>query len=190
MGQGSSTGEIVPRFASALQQVLRAWLLVLLTAKEMRCLLFSKSLWPQPFNHQRNPSQPPMNQPPEGVLWPSRKERLLAFDLRRVSRQRGAGPQNRRSCREGDVLCQGDPADSVFYLQKGRAKLTVVSQQGKEATITLLSAGDFVGEESLASVPGLRLATASAVNTCTALKIAQGEMARVMHDEPALRTSS
>ena len=50
---------------------------------------------------------------------------------------------------------QGDPADSVFYLQKGRAKVTVVSAAGKEATITLLSAGDFVGEEALAAMPGL-----------------------------------
>ena len=80
---------------------------------------------------------------------------------------------------------QGDPADSVFYLQSGRAKLTVVSHQGKEATITLLSAGDFVGEESLAMVHGLRLATATAVIACTALKITREEMIRVMHDEPA-----
>ncbi len=80
-------------------------------------------------------------------------------------------------------FCQGDSADSIFYLQSGRAKVTVVSQSGKEATITLLSAGDFVGEESLASIPGLRLATASAVNSCTALKIERSEMARVMHDE-------
>jgi CRP-like cAMP-binding protein len=80
---------------------------------------------------------------------------------------------------------QGDLADTVFYLQRGRAKLTVVSQNGKEATITLLSMGDFVGEESLASIPGLRLATASAVNSCVALKITKVEMARVMHDEPA-----
>jgi CRP/FNR family transcriptional regulator, cyclic AMP receptor protein len=80
---------------------------------------------------------------------------------------------------------QGDPADTIFYLQSGRARLTVVSQNGKEATITLLSAGDFVGEESLASVPGLRLATASAVNTCSALKITREEMANVMHDEPS-----
>jgi CRP-like cAMP-binding protein len=79
---------------------------------------------------------------------------------------------------------QGDEANTVFYLQTGRAKLTVVSQNGKEATITLLSVGDFVGEESLASVPGLRLATASAVNRCTALKITREEMTRVMHDEP------
>jgi CRP-like cAMP-binding protein len=79
---------------------------------------------------------------------------------------------------------QGDLADTIFYLQRGRAKLTVVSQGGKEATITLLSVGDFVGEESLASIPGLRLATASAVNSCVALKITKDEMARVMHDEP------
>ena len=79
---------------------------------------------------------------------------------------------------------QGDPANTVFYLQKGRAKLTVVSKTGKEATITLLSVGDFVGEESLAAIPGLRLATATAVNSCSALKITREEMARVMNDEP------
>src|SRR6185312_12728425 len=81
-------------------------------------------------------------------------------------------------------FAQGDPADSVFYLQRGRARLTVVSQRGKEATITLLSAGDFVGEESLASVSGLRLATATAQSTCSALKMRRDEMIRVMHDEP------
>jgi CRP/FNR family transcriptional regulator, cyclic AMP receptor protein len=81
-------------------------------------------------------------------------------------------------------FCQGDTADSVFYLQKGRARITVVSQTGKEATITLLSAGEFVGEESLAAIVGLHMATATAVNTCTALKISRSEMIRVMHDEP------
>ncbi|MFZ2024393.1 MAG: Crp/Fnr family transcriptional regulator [Terracidiphilus sp.] len=81
--------------------------------------------------------------------------------------------------------CQGDTADSVFYLQKGRARVTVVSQTGKEATITLLSTGDFVGEASLAVIGGLRLSTATALNTCTALKISRDEMIRVMHDEPA-----
>lgn len=82
-------------------------------------------------------------------------------------------------------FCQGDTADSVFYLQKGRAKVTVVSQKGKEATITLLSTGDFVGEESLAAIAGQRMATATAVNACTALKISTKEMIRVMHNEPA-----
>jgi CRP/FNR family transcriptional regulator, cyclic AMP receptor protein len=78
---------------------------------------------------------------------------------------------------------QGDPADSVFYLQKGRARVTVVSKVGKEATITLLAPRDFVGEEALATVPGLRLASATALTACTALKIGRGEMVRVMHEE-------
>jgi CRP/FNR family transcriptional regulator, cyclic AMP receptor protein len=62
---------------------------------------------------------------------------------------------------------QGNPADSVFYLQKGRAQLTVVSKNGKEATISLLSAGDFVGEESIAGAVGLRLTTATAITACS-----------------------
>jgi len=80
---------------------------------------------------------------------------------------------------------QGNPADSVFYLQKGRAKLTVVSKSGKEVTIALLTAGDFVGEESIAGVVGLRLASATAISACTALKIQRGEMIRVLHEEHA-----
>jgi CRP-like cAMP-binding protein len=78
---------------------------------------------------------------------------------------------------------QGDPADSVFYLQKGRAKVTVVSATGKEATITLVSSGDFVGEGALAAMAGLRLATATAITACSALKISREEMIRVMHEE-------
>ena len=78
---------------------------------------------------------------------------------------------------------QGEPADSIFYLQKGRAKITVVSHAGKEATITLLDAGDFLGEEALAAVRGLRLATATATTACSALKIKREEMIRVMHEE-------
>jgi CRP/FNR family transcriptional regulator, cyclic AMP receptor protein len=81
---------------------------------------------------------------------------------------------------------QGDPADSIFYLQQGRAKVTVVSASGKEATITLLAAGDFVGEEALAAMPGLRLATATAITACTALRISRGEMIHVMHEEHGL----
>ncbi len=80
---------------------------------------------------------------------------------------------------------RGNPADSVFYLQKGRAKLTVASTNGKEATITLLSAGDFIGEESIAGAAGLRLATATAIAACTALKIERAEMIRVIHEEHA-----
>jgi CRP-like cAMP-binding protein len=78
---------------------------------------------------------------------------------------------------------QGDPADSVFYLQKGRARVTVVSTSGKEATITLLSAGDFIGEESLAEVGAPRPSTATAITACSALKIRREEMMRVIHNE-------
>jgi CRP-like cAMP-binding protein len=84
-----------------------------------------------------------------------------------------------------NFFSQGDSADSVFYLQKGRARVTVVSKVGKEATIMLLSVRDFVGEEALAAVAGLRLATATAVTNCTALKIMKEEMIRVMHEEHA-----
>ena len=81
------------------------------------------------------------------------------------------------------LFSQGDPADSVFYLQNGRAKITIVSQTGKEATITILTSGDFAGEESLTATHGLRLATATAITDCTALKINREEMIRVMHEE-------
>jgi CRP-like cAMP-binding protein len=78
---------------------------------------------------------------------------------------------------------QGDLADSIFYLQTGRAKVTVVSTAGKEATILLVSSGQFVGEGALAAVTGLRLSTATAMTACTALKISRGEMIHVMHEE-------
>jgi CRP-like cAMP-binding protein len=84
---------------------------------------------------------------------------------------------------KGVFFAQGSSADSIFYLQKGRAKITIVSKAGKEATIALLAAGDFLGEESIASPPGLRLASANAITACTALKIERKEMIRVLHEE-------
>jgi CRP-like cAMP-binding protein len=80
---------------------------------------------------------------------------------------------------------QGAPADSIFYLQKGRAKLTAVSQKGKEATVTLLRDGDFVGEEALAAAGGLRLVTATSITACTTLRIEREEMIQVMHQQHA-----
>ena len=107
----------------------------------------------------------------------------LGFDAEAFLASAGLGRRIVRLAPRETFFSQGDPADSVFYLQKGRAKVTVVSQAGKEATITLLSKGDFVGEESLAGVSGLRLATAIAMTACTALKITRDEMIRVMHEE-------
>jgi CRP/FNR family cyclic AMP-dependent transcriptional regulator len=110
---------------------------------------------------------------------------LQQFDLATFLAQAGLGRQIVTFKPGAPIFTQGSSADCVFYLQTGRAKLTVVSASGKEATITLLSAGDFVGEESIAGVIGLRMASASAVTGCTALKIDRNEMIRVMHEQHA-----
>jgi CRP/FNR family cyclic AMP-dependent transcriptional regulator len=81
---------------------------------------------------------------------------------------------------------QGNPADSVFYLHSGRAKLTAVSMGGKEATIMLLGPGDFIGEESLTAERGVRAVAATAITRCAALKIDRHEMIRMLHKESAL----
>jgi CRP/FNR family transcriptional regulator, cyclic AMP receptor protein len=107
------------------------------------------------------------------------------FDPSVFLAQAGLGRQIIELKSKDCFFCQGDKADAVYYLRRGRAKLTVVSQSGKEATITLLATGEFVGEESLAAIIGLRLATATAVTACTALRIGRDEMVRVMHNEPA-----
>jgi CRP/FNR family transcriptional regulator, cyclic AMP receptor protein len=82
-----------------------------------------------------------------------------------------------------NFFSQGGPADAVFYLQSGRAKLSVVSKKGKEATVTLLAVGDFFGEESMSGADTTRTATASAVTSCVAMRIARLDMLRVLHEE-------
>ena len=105
------------------------------------------------------------------------------FDAAAFLASAGLGKRVIQFASKEAFFSQGDPADSVFYLQNGHAKVTVVSPAGKEATIALLSAGDLVGEEALAAMAGLRLSTATAITTCTALRISRGEMIRVMHVE-------
>ena len=78
---------------------------------------------------------------------------------------------------------QGSAAGSVFYLQSGRAKLTVVSKRGKEATVTLLAAGDFFGEEAIVGVDPVRPASALAITVCVALEVEREQMLRVLHEE-------
>jgi CRP/FNR family cyclic AMP-dependent transcriptional regulator len=108
----------------------------------------------------------------------------LPFDTAVFLANAGLGRRIVQLAPHETFFCQGNSADSVFYLQRGRAKVTVVSVAGKEATITLVNSGEFVGEGALAAVPGLRLSTATAVTACTALKITREEMVRVMHTEP------
>lgn len=83
------------------------------------------------------------------------------------------------------AFSQGCPADSVFYLQTGRAELTVISQRGEQATVTLLNPGDFFGEEAICGMDELRTATATAITPCSVLKIEKCEMLRVVHEEHA-----
>jgi CRP-like cAMP-binding protein len=107
----------------------------------------------------------------------------VKFDPAAFLAEAGLGRRIVRLKPKETFFSQGDPADCVFYIQNGRAKLTVISKEGKEATIALLTAGDFVGEDSMAGTPGLRMATATAIAPCSALKIERAEMIRVMHEE-------
>jgi len=87
--------------------------------------------------------------------------------------------------RKGDLIFrQEDPADAVFYVQKGKIKIVVSSKQGKEAVIAILGAGEFFGEGCLIGQP-LRLATARAMADSEVLRVGKAEMVRVLHAEPA-----
>jgi CRP/FNR family cyclic AMP-dependent transcriptional regulator len=108
-----------------------------------------------------------------------------AFDTASYLATEGKGRKIIRLKSKQTFFTQGGGADSVFYLQTGRAKLTVVSKKGKEATITLLGAGDFIGEESLTIVGAIRMATATAIVACVALRIEREQMLRILHEEHA-----
>jgi CRP-like cAMP-binding protein len=87
--------------------------------------------------------------------------------------------------RKGQIVyTQGELADSVFYIQSGKVRKTVVSEQGKEAVVALLGTGDFFGEGCLTGEP-LRLATVSAMTECVIVRIAKADIIRVIHEEPA-----
>ena len=109
----------------------------------------------------------------------------VTFDLATFLEEAGVGRKLIHLQPKQTFFSQGDSADAIFYLRTGRAKLTVFSHDGKEATIALLSAGEFVGEEALASVGGLHMATATALVVCTVLKIDRAEMILLMNAEHA-----
>jgi len=113
------------------------------------------------------------------------KDSTTDFDVDAYLANAGSG---RRivQLRGGQVIfSQGDLANCVFHLQKGRVKISVASAAGKEATIRLVSAGDFFGEKAMAAEPGLRVTTATAITACIALRIARPEFLRVMQEEPS-----
>ena len=86
--------------------------------------------------------------------------------------------------RKDDVIfSQGAPADAVFYIQKGKVKVAVTSEQGKEAVVAILDAGSFFGEGCLIGQP-LRLARATAMTDSSVMRVEKAEMVRVLHAEP------
>jgi CRP-like cAMP-binding protein len=82
------------------------------------------------------------------------------------------------------IFNQGDEAEAVFYIKKGKVKIVVLSEQGKEAIVALLGADEFLGEGCLIGQPK-RLATASAMTECEIMRVEKTEIQRVIHDEPA-----
>ena len=82
------------------------------------------------------------------------------------------------------IFGQGDDADAVFYIKKGKIKVAVLSPEGKEAVVALLGPDEFVGEGCLIGQPK-RLATASAMTECQLMRVERTEIMRVLHDEPA-----
>lgn len=96
-----------------------------------------------------------------------------------------SGGRTVSECQKNQVVYrQGDPADSVFYIQTGKAKVTVVSEQGKEAVVAVLGPGDFFGEGCLGGQT-LRLATVAALTECAITRIPKAEIVSVIHEQPA-----
>jgi CRP-like cAMP-binding protein len=82
------------------------------------------------------------------------------------------------------VFFQGEPAEAIFYIQDGKIKLTVVSKDGKEAVVAILSAGDFFGEGCLAGQPR-RMTTASTLSECLIIRVEKASVLRLLHDHPS-----
>jgi CRP-like cAMP-binding protein len=105
------------------------------------------------------------------------------FDVKAFLTKSGIGRTVLHYSPKQAIFSQGDPAHTVFYIQEGQVRLSVLSKQGKEATIALIGAGDFVGEGCIASDQPMRMGTATAITECTALRIERTEMLRTLHEE-------
>ena len=107
-----------------------------------------------------------------------------AFDPKAFLASIGEGRSITKS-RDGDVIfSQGDPADSLFYIQKGKVKVTTLSSHGKEAVVAILNAGDFFGEGCLAGQP-LRISTVAALVDSSIARLQKAAVIRLLHDQPA-----
>ena len=110
-------------------------------------------------------------------------ESLETFDLQRFLSIAGTGKTIACYARGAAIFAQGDHCDSVYYVQDGTVKLTVVSEAGKQATLALLSRGNFLGEECMSKLLPSRPASATAVTACSLLRLTSGEMKRIVNAE-------
>jgi len=108
-----------------------------------------------------------------------------AFDAQAFLDSAGAAREVAAYCRSEVIFSQGEAGDSVFYIQAGGVKLSVLSTTGREAVVAMLGPGDFFGEGGLAG-QSVRKASATALTPTTALVIGKAEMVRVLHAEHAL----
>ena len=106
------------------------------------------------------------------------------LDLKLLLAEAGKGKTWKDYQKKHTLFYQGEPADAIFYIEKGKIKLTVVSTQGKEAVVAILGAGDFFGEGCLARQP-LRMASAGTMSECSVLRLEKSAVIRLLHDEPA-----
>ncbi len=106
------------------------------------------------------------------------------FDPRAFLAKADGGTAISQYQKDQTVFSQGEAADAVFYIQHGKIKITVVSEQGKEAVVAILGRGDFFGEGCLAGQP-LRIATATAMMECEIIRLEKAAIIRVLHEEPA-----
>jgi len=113
------------------------------------------------------------------------KADLPPFNVQAFLTSVGAGRSKRKYKARKNIFQQGDPADSVFYIQEGNVKLSVVSEQRKEAVVGILGAGDFFGEGCLAGQP-VHMASAVTMTASTIVGIEKDTMMGVLHDEPKL----
>ena len=113
-----------------------------------------------------------------------KRKRKLPFDPKVFLSKVNGGRSIADYRKDQIVYSQGDPASAVFYIQSGKVKKTVISEQGKEAIIALMEPGDFFGEGCLAGET-LRLATVSAMTKCVIARISKADITRVIHEEPA-----
>ena len=116
---------------------------------------------------------------------PQPKNGDMVFDPESFLARAGLGKKVLNLKKSETAYTQGDPTDAIFYVQTGRLRVTVTSANGKEATLALVGAGEFVGEDCMVSAHPLRLATATAMAECALLRISKTEMVRALHQEPA-----